>query len=242
MPKSPRSKCAGLFAAMLLIVSTGWATPSHAACKVALTLGLDISSSVNSAEYRLQIEGLAYALETAEVINAILTPEGAYIAAAVYEWSGYSQQDIVLDWTVLDSPEAVRAFAARLRGHQRVYSDLATALGKAVEFGAKMFRTAPPCERRVMDISGDGENNDGVDPDYFRGQGLLDGIVINGLVIQGATPPPGLYYRKHVMQGPDSFVALARTFEDYRHVMVGKLLREIGSEMVVGRVQPDGMR
>jgi len=208
--------------------------PAHAVCKVALVLGLDISSSVNSAEYRLQIDGLAYALETEEVIDAILTPEGAHISAAVYEWSGYSQQDIVLDWTTLDSPEAIRAFAARLRGHQRIYADFATALGKAVEFGAKMFRTAPPCGRQVLDISGDGENNDGVDPDYFRAQGLLDGLIINGLVIQGATPPPGIYYRRHVMQGPDSFVALARTFDDYRYVMVGKLLREIGSELIVG--------
>ncbi|MEO1492871.1 MAG: DUF1194 domain-containing protein [Pseudomonadota bacterium] len=232
----------GLLAVMLLAASMGWAAPAQAVCKVALNLGLDISSSVNSAEYRLQIEGLAYALETEEVIDAILTPEGAHIVAAVYEWSGYSQQDIVLDWTVLDSPEAVRAFAARLRGHQRVYADFATALGKAVEFGAKMFATAPPCARRVLDISGDGENNDGVDPDYFRGQGLLEGIVINGLVIQGATPPPGIYYRQHVMQGPDSFVAIARTFEDYRYVMVGKLLREIGSEMVVGEAEREPAR
>jgi hypothetical protein len=228
-----------MIARALLLAGLLLAAPTSASayCKLALALGLDISSSVNSAEYRLQIDGLAHALESKEVIDAILTPEGAHISAAVYEWSGYVQQDIVLGWTTLDSPAAIRSFAARLRAHERVYAEFATALGKAVEFGAKLFASAPTCGRKVLDISGDGENNDGVDPDYFRAQGLLDGLVINGLVIQGAHPPPGIYYRKHVMQGPESFVALARDFSDYRDVMTGKLLREINSELILGTVQ-----
>lgn len=219
-----------LLASLLLLAPA----PAAAFCKVALALGLDISSSVNDDEYRLQIDGLAHALESKEVVEAILSPEGAYISATVYEWSGYVQQDVLLGWTRLDSPAAIRSFAARLRAHQRVYGQFATALGKAVEFGAKLFATAPTCGRKVLDISGDGENNDGVDPDYFRDRGLLDGLVINGLVIQGAHPPPGIYYRKHVMQGPESFVALARDFNDYRDVMTGKLLREIDSELILG--------
>ncbi|MEM6906834.1 MAG: DUF1194 domain-containing protein [Pseudomonadota bacterium] len=203
-------------------------------CKLALALGLDISSSVNAAEYRLQLEGLASALETNEVIEAILLPHGAHIQVTVYEWSGYQQQDIIIGWTKLDSPERIRDFAARLRSHRRLYAEFATALGKGVEFGARLFSSAPPCGRQVLDISGDGANNDGVGPDYFRERGLLDGIVINGLVILGAVPDPALYYRRHVMQGPESFVALARSFEDYKDVMVGKLLREINTEMILG--------
>jgi len=208
--------------------------PAAAFCKLALAFALDISSSVNDAEYRLQLDGLAHALERHEVIEALLTPEGAHIAAIAYEWSGYNQQDLLTPWTRLDSPEAVRAFAGRLRAHQRIYSDFPTAIGKAVEYGARLFETAPDCGRQVIDISGDGENNDGVGPEYFRAQGLLDGITINGLVILGAYPHPGIYYREHVMQGPDAFVALARDFEDYRDVMIGKLLREINAELVVG--------
>lgn len=228
-----------MLAACLLAVAA-LASPAQAQapfCKLALSLALDISSSVNAREYDLQLHGLANALETTEVIEAILAPEGAHIAASVYEWSGYQQQDLIIDWTILDSPEAVSAFANRLRGHKRRYAEFATALGKGVEFGAKLFRSAPQCSRQVLDVSGDGANNDGVGPEYFRKQGLLNGLVINGLVILGATPNPSIYYREHVMQGPESFVALARDFSDYKDVMIGKLLREINTEMVLGNAQ-----
>ena len=96
-----------------------------------------------------------------------------------------------------------------------------------------LFRS---CSRQVLDISGDGENNVGVGPEYFRRQGLLDGLVINGLVIQGAFPDPAIYYKQHVIQGPNAFMALARDFEDYPDVILGKLLREIEGDLIIGRV------
>jgi hypothetical protein len=220
--------------ALALAVAAVPAPASAMICKLALALGLDISSSVNDREYRLQLDGLAYALEHPEVMAAILTPEGAGIAAITYEWSGYNQQDLVTGWTLLDSEAAIRAYAARLRAHDRVYAEFPTAIGKALEFGAKLFQSAPPCNRQVIDLSGDGENNEGVDPGYFRERGLFSGMTINGLVILGAYPNPGLYYREHVMHGPGAFVAIARDFDDYRFTMTGKLLREIDAEMVVG--------
>ena len=208
--------------------------PAAAACKLALALGLDISSSVNSDEYRIQLDGLARAFRTPEVVEAMLSPPGASVAVITYEWSGYAQQDLITGWEVIYSPGAAAAYAARLEAHRRTYSDFPTALGKAVEYGAGLLRRAPPCARRVLDLSGDGENNDGLGPDEIRAKGLLDGITINGLVIQGAMPDPGIYYRTHVMQGPGAFVALARDFDDYPAVIIGKLLREVGTEAVVG--------
>jgi len=208
-----------------------------AGCKLALVLALDISSSVNQREYNIQLQGLAKALRTPAVIEAILTPPGAAIAAIVYEWSGYNQQDVVIPWTMLDSEAVILDFAATLAAHRRPYADLTTSLGKAVEYGAMMFAKAPPCGRKVIDISGDGENNDGVGPEYFRAQGKLDGITINGLVVQGAFPDPAPYYRDHVIQGPGAFVALARDYSDYPPVMIGKLLREIDQEMILGEIQ-----
>jgi hypothetical protein len=217
---------------MVLLTQPG---PSGAAgCKLALALALDISSSVNGREYDIQLQGLARAFRTPEVIEAILTPQGSGIAAIVYEWSGYNQQDVVIPWTMLDSEAVILGFAATLAAHRRPYSDLTTSLGKAVEYGAALFGRAPPCGRNVIDISGDGENNDGVGPEYFRAQGKLDGITINGLVVQGAYPDPVPYYRDHVIQGPGAFVAMARDFDDYPSVMISKLLREIDQEMVLG--------
>ncbi len=230
-----RSRLLALAAAMVLAIQP--ATGRAAGCKLALVLALDISSSVNQREYNIQLQGLVRAFRTPEVIEAILTPPGVAIAAIVYEWSGYNQQDVVIPWTMLDSSAAILDFAATLAAHRRPYTDLTTSLGKAIEYGAKLFGRAPPCGRRVIDISGDGENNDGVGPEYFRAQGKLDGITINGLVVQGAYPDPVPYYRDHVIQGPGAFVALARDYDDYPPVMIGKLLREIDQEMILGEAR-----
>ncbi len=81
-----RSRLLALAAAMVLAIQPG--TGRAAGCKLALVLALDISSSVNQREYKIQLQGLARAFRTPEVIEAILTPQGAAIAAIVYEWSG----------------------------------------------------------------------------------------------------------------------------------------------------------
>lgn len=222
-----------LFAAALVLLAAP-ASPAAADCKLALALGLDISSSVNSAEYRIQLDGLARAFRTPEVVKAMLAPPGSTVAVITYEWSGYAQQDLITGWEMIDSEAAASAYAARLEAHRRTYSDFPTAIGKAVEYGAGLLRRSPPCTRLTLDLSGDGENNDGIGPEEIRAEGLLEGITINGLVIQGAVPDPGLYYRRHVMQGPGAFVALARDFDDYPAVIIGKLLREVGTEAIVG--------
>ncbi len=203
-------------------------------CRLALVLGLDVSSSVNEQEYQIQLQGLAHAFRTPEVVDALLSPPGTVVAVTVYEWSGRYQQDVIVGWTFLGSEEKVLAFADRLAAHERSYAEFPTAVGKALEFGAAQFGHGPACERRVIDLSGDGANNDGVGPSYFRNLGDFDGIVINGLAIQGAEPDPAEYYRNHVMHGPGAFVVTARDFEDYPYVIIGKLLKEVASELIVG--------
>lgn len=217
-----------------LALAALWAAPAEASCKLALALAMDISSSVDADEYRQQVEGLARALTHPAVQEAILQPEGSYIVAAAYTWSGYVQQDLMENWTVLDSPAAITGFAARIAAHPRPYAEYATALGKGVQYGAQLLASAPDCARQVIDVSGDGQNNDGVGPDYFVRTGLLEGITVNGLVIRGATPDPVEYYRTNVKHGPDAFVIVADGFSDYREAMTEKLLREIGADLVIG--------
>lgn len=222
---------AAAFVAVIVSAPTS-AWPSQ--CRLALALAIDISSSVNETEYAIQRDGLVRAFRTPEVIRAALSPQGTAIAVSIYEWSGYNQQDVVIPWTLLDTESTVHALAGRLQAHLRPYTDLTTALGKAVEFGAGLLAGAPPCARKVLDVSGDGENNDGAGPEVYRSRGELDGITINGLVIEGAVPDPVAYYRNHVIQGPGAFLALARDYTDYPPVIIGKLLREMDEQMVVG--------
>ena len=208
--------------------------PAQAACKLALALGLDISASVDNAEYAMQFRGLAAAIEHPLVIDAILTPAGDHIEAAVFEWSGYTQQDLVIGWTTLDSPEAIRNFAAYLRAHPRPQGFLATAIGKAVEFGGVLLRQAPDCRRRVLDVSGDGVNNIGVPPEYFYRRGDFDHAIVNGLVILGALPDPLPYYQTDVIYGPGAFVIVANGYPDFQRAMREKLIREIRPLMILG--------
>ncbi len=209
--------------------------PAEAACRLALALALDISSSVNDAEYALQIGGVAAALRDPEVREAILTQDGE-VRMMVYEWSGYYQQDIVADWTEMTSPIAIDWVAGKLESHVREYSVYPTAIGRALEFGAAQFRRLPvPCERQVIDVSGDGVNNLSADPKYYRRIGTLDGIVINGLVIKGSFPDPEAYYRSQVISGPGAFLMVARGgFEDYPEMIREKLLREIRPDVLIG--------
>lgn len=217
-----------------LVILLLWPAQAAATCKLALVLALDISASVDNAEYQLQINGLADAISDPQVVEAILKPANEYIEVAVFEWSGYSQQDLMIGWTRLDSPTAIANFAALLRSHKRPNGYLATAVGKAVEFGGKLLRAAPTCKRRVLDVSGDGVNNIGIGPEYFYGRGDLDGAVVNGLVIRGAEPDPLTYYLSTVIFGPGAFVVVATGYPDYRRAMRKKLIREIQPKLILG--------
>lgn len=209
--------------------------PASALCKLALVLALDISSSVNEREYAIQKGGLVAAFRDAAVREAILTPEGSGILVAMVEWSGYQQQDMMIDWRYLDSVGAIDGLVLDLERHQRPYAEFATALGKATEFAAKIHGNAPePCARRVIDVSGDGANNDGVGPRYFADRGVFNGIVINGLSIFDDFTDPTYYYETNVIHGQGAFVERAYGFEAFPPAIRRKLLREINRPLVIG--------
>jgi len=217
------------------LAATAAPAPAHAsACKLALVLALDISSSVNAKEYAIQLGGLADAFRVPAIRDAILSPPGAGIAVTAFEWSGQFQQSLIAPWTMLDDEAAIDAFADRLTQHERSADDQSTAIGSALGYAAVQLSIAPPCPRQTVDVSGDGVTNEGPSPDMVRASGLLAGVTINGLVIVGRSDDAAIHYREEVMQGPDAFVALARDFDDYPPVIIGKLLREIEDAMVLG--------
>lgn len=214
-----------LAAALMLTSATGARAEG---CAVALALALDISSSVNAREYAIQKDGLADALRNPLVAEVIRNAPGA-AQIAVYEWSGWQQQDLIAGWTRVADGADLAALAARIEAHQRRYAEFSTALGRAAAFGARLFESLPePCDRHVIDMSGDGVNNEGHDVATLRSDPAFGLITINGLVIKGATPDPEAHYREEVIQGPGAFVMVARNgFEDYPDLILGKLLREL---------------
>ncbi|MBD3680091.1 MAG: DUF1194 domain-containing protein [Rhodobacteraceae bacterium] len=216
-----------------------WAAPVAAQCRLALLLAMDISSSVDEEEDRLQRQGLAAALTAPEVRQALLSVPGDYVALAVYEWSGRYQQDMVLDWVMLDSNAAIDAAAARIAASKRSYAEFPTALGYAIGYGASVFARAPRCLFRTLDVSGDGVNNDGFPPRLAYTNFPLGGVTVNGLAINVANEDVELYYLNELIRGPGAFVEVAEGFGDFERAMRRKLLRETQAR-VIGRLEDAG--
>lgn len=213
------------------------AATAQEACRQALALGLDVSGSVNSQEYRLQLDGLAGALTDPDVAAVLLSMPGAPVRLLVYEWSGSGDQNVVVGWTTITDAATLAGFAEALRRTSRQPSNPATALGTALVRGAEYLADQSACWKRTLDISGDGKSNTGPRPQDVSDHPALADIVVNALVIGSEHPDGGVaadgiqelqtYYKNLVIRGAGAFVETATDFNDYERAMVRKLLREL---------------
>lgn len=233
-----------LFAAMALsvIFFTSGPRPALATphCKLALVLALDVSGSVDQKEYTLQTSGLAQAFRSEEIIAAIRFPGNRSIAATVMQWSGDPHQLQVIPWTLLKDDASIAAFADQIDRVERAFKPYSTAIGNALTFSAGLFQSNPyTCDRQVIDVSGDGPNNEGEDVEPARNRVVSNGITVNGLAILGPREFLAAYYRESVVGGNGAFVISANTFKDYPEAIRKKLLREIQPPIVLLE-EPDG--
>ena len=214
------------------------AAPARADCRLALALAVDVSRSIDAQDYVIQTDGLAGALQDREVRAAIFGPEGK-VALAIYYWSGRGYQDLVQPWVILDSPEALDAAIWEIRRTPRPEAPLATALGDALSYGLELMSGAPVCERRVIDVAGDGRNNDGISVARTYEREDFTGITVNGLAVGEHEADIVDYYANEVIRGPGAFVELAPRQTDYPDVILRKLLRELEGPMI-GLLPPRG--
>jgi hypothetical protein len=222
--------------AVALILALCVATAAQAQqCRLALALALDISSSIDSREYRLQQEGLARALEDPAVRDAFL-PGLPPVALAIYEWSNSRQQAIIQEWVMVTEHAVLDDVASRIRSHPRSATDQPTAIGNALLFGLALFNEAPPCAAQTLDLSGDGINNAGTNPARAYATAGWDGITVNALAI-GNTRQMEIYYSRQVIRGHRAFVERASRFEDFGAAMERKLIREVLPDMMLGALE-----
>ncbi|QFU09413.1 hypothetical protein PARPLA_01405 [Rhodobacteraceae bacterium THAF1] len=222
-----------------LYLSAGLA---QAECRQALALGLDISGSVDAAEYRLQLDGLATALDSEAVRDALFAMPGTWVELAVFEWSGPGDVRLTVPVTPVAGPDALDRVIFALKSAERPSGDPSTALGAAMRYGAALL-AGQNCWRRTLDISGDGRANTGPRPRSVRSE--LGDITVNALAI-GADDAQGgdrravgiaelsAYFRAEVIHGPGAFVETALGFQDYARAMERKLVREL-AVVVIGR-------
>ena len=202
-----------------------------------LVLAVDISYSMDPEEQRLQREGYIQAIVSPEVMDAIRRGLIGKIAVTYLEWAGAHDQQVVVGWRIIDSPASAEAFAAELQA-KPIRRAFRTSISGAITAGATLFDTSNlRSQRRVIDVSGDGANNNGALVEPARDAALARGITINGLPIMLKRPDArtmdidnlDAYYHDCVIGGPGAFVIPIKAPEEFAPATRRKLILEVAA-------------
>jgi Ca-activated chloride channel family protein len=194
-----------------------------AACSMALVLAIDVSSSIDIGEYKFQTHGLADALLDPEIMDVLVQHQ---VALSVVQWSGAEEGDLTIPWRRMLSYGEVRNFSARVRDMPRAWEGSNTAVGDAIAFSAAQFDRVSDCGRKVIDVSGDGSSNAGLNAGAESRKAEAAGIEINGIAIDIIGASITAFYTRFVVTS-DGFVITSRGFSDYPRSIREKLLREL---------------
>jgi hypothetical protein len=205
---------------------------------VELVLAVDISYSMDYDELALQREGYILALTSEQFLDALRRGPLGKIALSYVEWAGSGDQQVVIPWQVIDGPGGAQAFVDRLRQAplRRAYR---TSISGALKFSAELFGTNYKGIRRVIDVSGDGTNNQGELVEPTRDEVVRKGITINGLPVMLKTPLASMidlpeldvYYEDCVIGGPGAFLIPVRERHQFADAIRNKLVLEVAGLM-----------
>ena len=213
---------------------------------IELVIAVDISYSMDLDELAVQREGYALAIVSKEFLQALKNGPNSKIAVTYFEWSASTDQKIIIPWRVIDGPETADAVANEIM-KTPVRRGSRTSISGAIYFAMPLFDENPHRGlRRVIDISGDGPNNNGAPVTGARDAALEKGIVINGLPIMVKEPSYStvdiddldLYYEDCVIGGPGSFVVSIKDREKFKEAIRTKLLLEVAGRRSERRVVP----
>jgi len=244
---------AGALAATVLAAPGPKLQPEHAAEKdapnavdVELIIAVDVSYSMDMDELAIQREGYAQAIMSKEFLQALKAGPNGKVAVTYFEWAASSDQKIIIPWRLIDGPETADAVAAEIM-KTPVRRASRTSISGAIYFAMPLFDEDPYHGlRRVIDISGDGPNNNGAPVTGARDEALSKGIVINGLPIMVKEPSYSTmdidnldwYYEDCVIGGPGSFVVPIKDREKFKEAIRTKLLLEVAGRKPEQRVVP----
>ena len=213
---------------------------------VELVLAVDISFSMDPEEQELQREGYIHALTSNEFLRALKDGIHGKVAITYVEWANINERRVIVPWRLIDGPEAADAFVAEIaRAPYRRASR--TSVSGALEFSAQQFQNSGyKGLRRVIDVSGDGVNNNGPPVTIVRDEVVAKGIVINGLPIM-LKPTVGsgmdidgldIYFEDCVIGGPGAFVIPIKERDKFKEATRTKLVQEIAALPTTPQVIP----
>jgi Protein of unknown function (DUF1194) len=199
-----------------------------------LVIATDVSRSINGEEARTQRNGLAEAFLNPDIIKAIQSGALGRVAIAMVDWSSPEYARVVLDWTVVKDKASSEALAQKIFSLPRT-PGRRTSISSALELGTLLLEGSDGdivATRKVIDVSGDGPNNDGGPLQEAHDKTIAAGIIVNGLPIMdenanGYYPDLDKYYAGCVVGGRGAFVIVVRSFKDFGAAMRHKLILEI---------------
>ncbi|TCD15497.1 DUF1194 domain-containing protein [Oricola cellulosilytica] len=209
---------------------------SQQAVDVALVLAVDVSLSMSAEELQIQREGYATAISSPEVVNAIRQGGHGRIAVTMFEWAADSHAREVLGWTVIETRDDAERIAASLVDSMS-YGQRRTSISGAIVHASSLLQELPfAAQRYVIDISGDGPNNQGAPVVWARDEALRKGFTINGLPLMTRSGPGeafnisdlDTYYSRCVIGGPGSFMIPVNDWDQFAEAVRRKLVLEIG--------------
>ncbi|WP_424629690.1 DUF1194 domain-containing protein [Bradyrhizobium sp. SYSU BS000235] len=217
---------------------------------VELILAVDVSYSMDMDELALQREGYAGAITSTEFLQALKTGPTGKVAVTYFEWAASNDQKVVMSWRIIDGPESADAVAeeilkAPLRRASR------TSISGAINFAMPLFEANEYHGlRRVIDVSGDGPNNNGEPVTLARDAALAKGVTINGLPIMAKETNYAtmdienldFYYEDCVVGGAGSFVVPIKSKEKFKEAIRTKLVMEVAGRVPEPRVIPAAAR
>lgn len=236
--------------ALLATVPAAGDTRAQQAVDLELVLAVDTSGSIDVEETMLQRDGYRAALSSDEVILAVTAGPLGRIALAYVEWAGAGTARTVVDWRLIDGRAAAEAFLADL-DQSWPQTGQRTSISGVIEHVLPMFETNGfSGARRIIDISGDGPNNNGMPVLAARERASAAGVGVNGLVILNNQPGPegfpvledlDIYFEECVITGPGAFVLAADGFADFGRAIRRKLVLEI-ADLAPRREPGTGLR
>jgi hypothetical protein len=225
-----------IFAGVALVPMAAFA---GADVDLVLVLAADVSRSIDAAKFQLQRDGYVAAVSDSRVLGTIRSGRYGRIGLCFAEWSGADAQRVVIDWMTVGDTASAKDFGDRLVEAPRSFMGR-TSISGAIDFAMNELSQAPfQSARRIIDISGDGTNNEGRAVTEARDEAVAKGVTINGLVIlsenpmswnpEHTNPPGGLdnYYRNNVIGGQGAFVMVAKDFNSFGQAIIDKIIAEV---------------
>ncbi|HVJ51279.1 MAG TPA: DUF1194 domain-containing protein [Aliidongia sp.] len=221
---------------IFLLMPLAAAAPGGSPLDLALVLAVDVSRSVNDTRYNLQRDGYAQAFRDPAVIAAIADNAQQGVAVTLVEWSGVSEQSQLVPWTIITDRASSERFASAVEESERRFAGW-TSISAALDFSSELLKDkAVAARRRVIDVSGDGSNNNGRPIGEARDEAVAAGITINGLPILTVEAALDSYYEANVIGGPGAFIIPTENFETFAKAIQTKLIREIADWTLATRL------